>query len=119
MIIDKNTNRSCRRKPRHPARVRAAAPDSPEQCQRETNPEIAGPARAAIRRGRDQVKGFPDTFLYVARRSITVVAQLKQTEVSVAEYAQSNHAGLASSGVALMSRLIALTILMASVSDRS
>src|SRR3982075_1263203 len=64
-----------------------------------------------------RLKGFPDTFLYVARPlDPRGVAQLKQTEVSVAEYAQveSRRLGI-QVAFALMFAVIALTILMASV----
>jgi two-component system nitrogen regulation sensor histidine kinase NtrY len=60
---------------------------------------------------------FNDTFLYVARLlDPRVVAQLKQTETSVAEYAQieSRRLGI-QVAFALMFAVIALTILMASV----
>jgi two-component system, NtrC family, nitrogen regulation sensor histidine kinase NtrY len=64
-----------------------------------------------------RLRAFNDTFLYVARLlDPRVVAQLKQTEASVAEYAQieSRRLGLQVS-FALMFAVIALTILMASV----
>src|ERR1700716_4274826 len=81
----------------------------------ETEPEIVIEANyvAAVIR----LKGFPDTFLYVARPlDPRGVAQLKQTEVSVAEYAQveSRRLGI-QVAFALMFAVIALTILMASV----
>jgi two-component system nitrogen regulation sensor histidine kinase NtrY len=64
-----------------------------------------------------RLKGFTDTFLYVARPlDPRVVAQLKQTEISVAEYAQveSRRLGI-QVALALLFAVIALTILMASV----
>jgi two-component system nitrogen regulation sensor histidine kinase NtrY len=64
-----------------------------------------------------RLKGFADTFLYVARPlDPRVVAQLKQTEISVAEYAQveSRRLGI-QVALALLFAVIALTILMASV----
>src|SRR6201996_3338196 len=64
-----------------------------------------------------RLRAFNDTFLYVARQlDPRVVAQLKQTEASVAEYAEieSRRLGLQVS-FALMFAVIALTILMASV----
>jgi two-component system nitrogen regulation sensor histidine kinase NtrY len=60
---------------------------------------------------------FDDTFLYVARLlDPRVISQLKQTEASVAEYAQieSRRLGI-QVAFALMFAVIALTILMASV----
>jgi two-component system nitrogen regulation sensor histidine kinase NtrY len=64
-----------------------------------------------------RLRAFDDTFLYVARLlDPRVVAQLKQTEASVAEYAQieSRRLGI-QVAFALMFAVIALTILMASV----
>src|SRR5712675_1964615 len=64
-----------------------------------------------------RLKGFTDTFLYVARPlDPRVVAQLKQTEISVAEYAQveSRRLGI-QVALALLFAVIALTILTASV----
>ncbi len=83
----------------------------------ETKPEIAvfpeeNYVAAVIR-----LRGFTDTFLYVARLlDPRVVSQLKQTQASVAEYAQieSRRLGI-QVAFALMFAVIALTILMASV----
>jgi two-component system, NtrC family, nitrogen regulation sensor histidine kinase NtrY len=64
-----------------------------------------------------RLRAFSDTFLYVARLlDPRVIAQLRQTEASVAEYAEieSRRLGLQVS-FALMFAVIALTILMASV----
>ena len=64
-----------------------------------------------------RLRGFDDTFLYVARLlDPRVVAQLKQTQASVAEYAEieARRLGL-QVAFALMFAVIALTILMASV----
>ncbi len=64
-----------------------------------------------------RLRAFNDTFLYVARPlDPRVVAQLKQTEASVAEYAEieSRRLGL-QVNFALMFAVIALTILMASI----
>ncbi|MBA2399367.1 MAG: PAS domain-containing sensor histidine kinase [Bradyrhizobium sp.] len=64
-----------------------------------------------------RVRSFDDTFLYVARLlDPRVVGQLRQTEASVAEYAQieSRRLGI-QVAFALMFAVIALTILMASV----
>ena len=64
-----------------------------------------------------RLRAFNDTFLYVARLlDPRVVAQLKQTEASVAEYAQIEARRLGIQvAFALMFAVIALTILMASV----
>ncbi|MDE5458591.1 HAMP domain-containing protein [Bradyrhizobium sp. CSA112] len=83
----------------------------------ETKPEIAvfpeeNYVAAVIR-----LRGFADTFLYVARLlDPRVVSQLKQTQASVAEYAQIEARRLGIQvAFALMFAVIALTILMASV----
>jgi two-component system nitrogen regulation sensor histidine kinase NtrY len=82
----------------------------------ETEPEISvfpeNYVAAVIR-----LRAFNDTFLYVARLlDPRVVAQLRQTEASVAEYAEmeSRRLGL-QVNFALIFAVIALTILMASV----
>ena len=64
-----------------------------------------------------RLRAFNDTFLYVARLlDPRVVAQLRQTQASVAEYAQMESRRLGSQvAFALMFAVIALTILMASV----
>jgi two-component system nitrogen regulation sensor histidine kinase NtrY len=64
-----------------------------------------------------RLRAFNDTFLYVARAlDPRVVAQLKQTEASAAEYAELEARRLGIQvNVALMFAVIALTILMASV----
>jgi two-component system nitrogen regulation sensor histidine kinase NtrY len=84
---------------------------------KETEPEIAiFPERnyvAALIR----LQAFQDTFLYVARQlDPHVVAQLRQTEASVAEYAEieSRRLGI-QVNFALIFAVIALTILMASI----
>ncbi|SDS23749.1 sensor histidine kinase NtrY-like [Bradyrhizobium canariense] len=94
------------------------APPPPEFLSnvKETEPEISvfpeNYVAAVIR-----LRAFDDTFLYVARLlDPHVVAQLRQTEASAAEYAQieSRRLGL-QVNFALMFAVIALTILMASV----
>ena len=83
----------------------------------ESEPEIAvlpdeNYVAAVIR-----LRAFQDTFLYVARQlDPHVVAQLKQTEASVAEYAEieSRRLGI-QVNFALIFAVIALTILMASI----
>ncbi|MDE2332807.1 MAG: PAS domain-containing sensor histidine kinase [Bradyrhizobium sp.] len=82
---------------------------------KETEPEIAVEANyvAAVIR----LRGFQDTFLYVARLlDPRVVTQLNETQASVAEYAaiESRRLGIQVS-FALMFAVIALTILMASI----
>src|SRR6266496_790740 len=64
-----------------------------------------------------RLRAFDDTFLYVARLlDPRVISQLKQTEASVAEYAQIEARRLGIQvAFALMFAVIALTILMASV----
>jgi two-component system nitrogen regulation sensor histidine kinase NtrY len=64
-----------------------------------------------------RLRAFNDTFLYVARQlDPRVVAQLRQTEASAAEYAELEARRLGIQvNVALMFAVIALTILMASV----
>jgi two-component system nitrogen regulation sensor histidine kinase NtrY len=83
----------------------------------DSEPEIAiipeGNYVAAVIR----LKAFDNTFLYVARLlDPRVVAQLKQTEASVAEYAEleSRRLGI-QVAFALMFTVIALTVLMSSV----
>ncbi|MDB5609016.1 MAG: sensor histidine kinase [Bradyrhizobium sp.] len=83
----------------------------------ETEPQIAVFPEANYVAAVIRLRAFDDTFLYVARLlDPRVVAQLKQTEASVAEYSQieSRRLGLQVS-FALMFAVIALTILMASV----
>src|SRR6195952_526953 len=81
----------------------------------ETEPEVVVEANyvaACIR-----LRAFNDTFLYVARLlDPRVVAQLRQTQAGVAEYAQieSRRLGI-QVAFALMFTVIALTILMSSV----
>jgi two-component system nitrogen regulation sensor histidine kinase NtrY len=83
----------------------------------ESEPQIAVFPEANYVAAVIRLRAFSDTFLYVARLlDPRVVAQLKQTEVSVAEYAQieSRRLGI-QVAFALMFAVIALTILMASV----
>jgi two-component system, NtrC family, nitrogen regulation sensor histidine kinase NtrY len=83
----------------------------------ETEPQIAVFPEANYVAAVIRLRAFSDTFLYVARLlDPRVVAQLKQTELSVAEYAQieSRRLGI-QVAFALMFAVIALTILMASV----
>src|SRR5215831_10944312 len=83
----------------------------------ETEPQIAVFPEANYVAAVIRLRAFSDTFLYVARLlDPRVVAQLKQTEASVAEYAQieSRRLGI-QVAFALMFAVIALTILMASV----
>ena len=83
----------------------------------ETEPQIAVFPEAKYVAAVIRLRAFNDTFLYVARLlDPRVVAQLRQTEASVAEYAEleSRRLGI-QVNVALMFAVIALTILMASV----
>jgi two-component system, NtrC family, nitrogen regulation sensor histidine kinase NtrY len=83
----------------------------------ETDPQIAVFPEANYVAAVIRLRAFTDTFLYVARLlDPRVVAQLKQTETSVAEYAEieSRRLGI-QVAFALMFAVIALTILMASV----
>ncbi|MBR0712860.1 PAS domain-containing sensor histidine kinase [Bradyrhizobium liaoningense] len=83
----------------------------------ESEPQIAVFPEANYVAAVIRLRAFNDTFLYVARLlDPRVVSQLKQTELSVAEYAQieSRRLGI-QVAFALMFAVIALTILMASV----
>src|SRR5215471_9939417 len=83
----------------------------------ETDPQIAVFPEANYVAAVIRLRAFTDTFLYFARLlDPRVVAQLKQTETSVAEYAEieSRRLGI-QVAFALMFAVIALTILMASV----
>src|SRR5580704_12219553 len=83
----------------------------------ESDPQIAVFPEANYVAAVIRLRAFNDTFLYVARLlDPRVVTQLKQTETSVAEYAQieSRRLGI-QVAFALMFAVIALTILMASV----
>jgi two-component system, NtrC family, nitrogen regulation sensor histidine kinase NtrY len=83
----------------------------------ENEPQIAVFPEANYVAAVIRLRSFNDTFLYVARLlDPRVVAQLRQTEASVAEYAEieSRRLGL-QVNFALMFAVIALTILTASV----
>src|SRR6202048_3044662 len=83
----------------------------------EKEPQIAVFPRANYGVAGGRVSAFNDTFLYVARLlDPRVVAQLRQTEASVAEYAEIESRRLGPQvNYALIFAVIALTILMASV----
>src|ERR1700716_2132071 len=83
----------------------------------ENEPQIAVFPEANYVAAVIRLRTFSDTFLYVARLlDPRVVAQLKQTQASVAEYAQIESRKLGIQvAFALMFTVIALTILMASV----
>jgi two-component system, NtrC family, nitrogen regulation sensor histidine kinase NtrY len=116
MIIDKNTNilestqggMQIGFSPPEPEFLNNVNDKEPEIAVLPENNYVA----AVIR-----LRAFSDTFLYVARPlDPSVVAQLKQTETSVAEYAQVEARRLGIQvAFALMFAVIALTILMASV----
>src|SRR5712675_3130134 len=83
----------------------------------ENEPQIAVFIEANYVAAVIRLRNFTDTFLYVARiLDPRVVAQLRQTQASVAEYAalESRKLGI-QVAFALMFAVIALTILMASV----
>lgn len=83
----------------------------------ENEPEIAVIPEANYVAAVIRLRGFNDTFLYVARLlDPRVVAQVNQTQASVAEYAEleSRRLGI-QVNFALMFAVIALTILMASI----
>ncbi|MGY4624537.1 two-component system nitrogen regulation sensor histidine kinase NtrY [Bradyrhizobium sp. USDA 4486] len=116
MIIDKNTNIL---ESADTGMRLAYSPPAPDFLSNvnESEPEIAVLPDASFVAAVIRLRAFNDTFLYVARPlDPNVVAQLKQTEVSVAEYAQieSRRLGI-QVAFALMFAVIALTILMASV----
>jgi two-component system nitrogen regulation sensor histidine kinase NtrY len=83
----------------------------------ENEPQIAVFIEANYVAAVIRLRAFNDTFLYVARLlDPRVVAQLRQTQASVAEYAQMESRRLGIQvAFALMFTVIALTILMASV----
>ncbi|WP_316202354.1 MULTISPECIES: PAS domain-containing sensor histidine kinase [unclassified Bradyrhizobium] len=117
MIIDKNTNPIVWAET---GGVQLAySPPAPEFLNnvREEEPEIAVLPESNYVAAVIRLRAFNDTFLYVARPlDPQVVEQLKQTELSVAEYAQveARRFGI-QIAFALMFAVIALTILMASV----
>src|ERR1700716_3746075 len=97
----------------------AFSPPAPEFLSNvsEAEPEIAVLPEENFVAAVIRLRAFNDTFLYVARQlDPRVVAQLRQTEASAAEYAEleSRRLGI-QVNVALMFAVIALTILMASV----
>src|SRR5215469_6406045 len=116
MIIDKDTNILVSA---DTGIQLAYAPPAPEFLKdvKEAEPEIAVLPDSNYVAAVIRLHGFADTFLYVARPlDPRVVAQLKQTETSVAEYAQIESRKLGIQvAFALMFAVIALTILMASV----
>src|SRR5450432_982686 len=84
---------------------------------KETEPEIAVLPEENYVGAVIRLRAFSDTYLYVARQlDPHVVAQLKQTEASAAEYAEieSRRLGI-QVNFALMFAVIALTILTASI----
>jgi two-component system nitrogen regulation sensor histidine kinase NtrY len=116
MIIDKNTNIL---ESADTGMRLAYSPPAPDFLSNvnESEPEIAVLPDANYVAAVVRLRAFNDTFLYVARPlDPNVVNQLRQTEVSVAEYAQieSRRLGI-QVAFALMFAVIALTILMASV----
>ncbi len=116
MIIDKDTNILVSADTGIQLTYAPPAPDFLKDV-KETEPEIAVLPDSNYVAAVIRLHGFTDTFLYVARPlDPRVVAQLKQTETSVAEYAQIESRKLGIQvAFALMFAVIALTILMASV----
>nr|GAJ35333.1 nitrogen regulation protein ntrY [Bradyrhizobium sp. DOA9] len=116
MIIDKNTNIL---ESADTGMRLAYSPPAPDFLSNvsDAEPEIAVLPDASFVAAVIRLRAFNETFLYVARPlDPKVVNQLKQTEISVAEYAQieSRRLGI-QVAFALMFAVIALTILMASV----
>src|ERR1700736_4222608 len=83
----------------------------------ETEPQIAVFVEANYVAAVIRLRAFDDTFLYVARLlDPRVVAQVQQTEASVAEYAERESSRLGIQvAFALLFTVIALTVLMSSV----
>ncbi len=83
----------------------------------DTEPQIAVFIEANYVAAVIRLRGFEDTFLYVARLlDPRVVAQLRQTQASVAEYAEVESRRLGVQvAFALMFTVIALTVLMSAV----
>ena len=83
----------------------------------DTEPQIAVFIEANYVAAVIRLRGFDDTFLYVARLlDPRVVAQLRQTQASVAEYAEVESRRLGVQvAFALMFTVIALTVLMSAV----
>src|SRR5579871_971426 len=116
MIIDKNTNILESNQTGMQVGFSPPAPDFLTNVN-DKEPEIAVLPESNYVAAVIRLRAFSDTFLYVARPlDPSVVAQLKQTETSVAEYAQVEARRLGIQVTfALMFLVIALTILMASV----
>jgi two-component system, NtrC family, nitrogen regulation sensor histidine kinase NtrY len=116
MLIDKNRN--ILESAQTGVQLAFTAPDSEILSSVDENePKIAVIPETNYVAAVIRLRAFNDTFLYVARvLDPHVVEQLKQTEASVAEYAEleSRRLGIQVS-FALMFAVIALTILMASV----
>ena len=117
MLIDKDRNVLETAQTGIQAGVHDAAAGLPQQRQRKRTGDRGHSRKQNYVAAVIRLRAFSDTFLYVARLlDPRVVAQLKQTEASVAEYAQieSRRLGI-QVAFALMFAVIALTILMASV----
>ena len=116
MLIDKETNVLETAQTGIQQAFTTPAPDFLSNVN-ETEPQIAVFIEANYVAAVIRLRAFSDTFLYVARLlDPRVVSQLRQTEASVAEYAQikSRRLGIQVT-FALMFAVIALTILMGSV----
>jgi len=115
MLLDKDSHILVSAETGFTAQTFAAPPADFLKNVKADEPEIAVESNyvAAVIR----LRAFDDTFLYVARLlDPRVVAQLNQTQASVAEYAaiESRRLGI-QVNFALMFAVIALTILMASI----
>jgi two-component system, NtrC family, nitrogen regulation sensor histidine kinase NtrY len=95
----------------------APAPDFLSNQVNDTEPQIAVFVEANYVAAVIRLRTFDDTYLYVARLlDPHVVAQVRQTEVSVADYAERESQRLGVQvAFALMFTVIALTVLMSSV----
>lgn len=116
MIIDKDRNVLASAQTGIARDFTTPAPDFLSNVN-ETEPQIAVFIEANYVAAVIRLRAFNDTFLYVARLlDPRVVAQLRQTQASVAEYSEleSRRLGI-QVAFALMFTVIALTVLMSSV----
>jgi two-component system nitrogen regulation sensor histidine kinase NtrY len=117
MLIDKDRNVLEKAETGIQVQFTTPAPEFLSNNVDENEPQIAVFPEANYVAAVIRLRAYNDTFLYVARLlDPRVVAQLRQTEASVAEYAEieSRRLGI-QVNFALMFAVIALTILMASV----
>src|SRR5258706_9587928 len=117
MLIDKDRNVLEKAETGIQLQLTTPAPEFLSNNVDENEPQIAVFPEANYVAAVIRLRAYNDTFLYVARLlDPRVVAQLRQTEASVAEYAEieSRRLGI-QVNFALMFAVIALTILMASI----